>query len=98
MGHLNSYPYPTPEQINQYDPAKFSSAELTAYHSAIQKLTEANNRNNNPNRSVDAHLTTEEQAAYDKYTQDLMLHWQAPPGAVEQRGWTPGPPGGRTGG
>ena len=87
MGHLNTYPYPTPETINKFDPAKFSNAELAAYNSAHEKLTEANNRNNNPNRSVDAHLTTEEQAAWDKYTDDLMLHWQAPPGAVEPD-WT----------
>ena len=83
MGHLNTYPYPTPEQINHDDPKSFSDAELSAYHSAIEKLTEANNHNNNPNRTVDAHLTSEEQAAFDKYTQDLELHWQAPPGAVE---------------
>jgi hypothetical protein len=30
VGHLNSYPYPTPEQINHDDPKSFSDAELAA--------------------------------------------------------------------
>jgi len=87
VGHLNTYPYPTPEQINKADPKSFSDAELAAYNSALEKLTDANNRTTNPDNPVDAHLTTEEDAAFDKYTQDLELHWQAPPGAVEPD-WT----------
>lgn len=78
----NSYPYPTPEQIHKDDPNAYSSHEVDLYHSAHDKLIDANNRTTpamaNRGQHADAHLTVEEQTAWDKYTDDLMVNWKAP--------------------
>jgi hypothetical protein len=77
----NSYPYPTPEQINKEDPKSFSDQELKDYNSAIQKLDEAHKHGHNTKDgwvSPDANLTGPEQAAFDKYANNLEMNWKAP--------------------
>jgi hypothetical protein len=73
----NTYPYPTPEQINKADPAAFSNTELADYNSAIAKLKQptGNPRTDLNSPGLDT-LTPDERAAYDKYTGTLMLHWK----------------------
>ena len=82
MGDRNTYPYPTPEEINKEDPKSFSDQELKDYNSAIDKLEKANNSSSGRAESLglhkDAGLTDSEEAAFDKYTDDLMYDWKVP--------------------
>jgi hypothetical protein len=79
-GFVNSYPWPTPEQINKEDPKSFSDTELADYNSAIKKLDYANAHTpaGKDRMAPDAHLTDSERAAFDKYNDDLKLKWEAP--------------------
>ncbi|MDT5044055.1 MAG: hypothetical protein QOE51_5040 [Actinoplanes sp.] len=76
---------PTPEQINKYDPAAFSNADLANYNSGFAKLKQANG-GNDPSPDVYSgdlqgwdKLTKQEQDAYLKYTDDLSQNWKGPP-------------------
>lgn len=77
----NSYPYPSPELINKEDPKSFSDQELKDYNSAIKKLDDAHNHGHATRDgwvSPSANLTDAEQAAFDKYADNLEMNWKAP--------------------